>query len=282
MLSCSVKDLNYSDDVQAVLSRDDFLCFTTQNREDHRKLSDQFYRVMGLSVTIRRFTEPLSSFRPPMSPEQLLASGLQGFALEYLEGPATVVARLCSERQIHQAALSTKKITNEQHEELVNRDKIRCWTAGKVLYRVRRRREYGPEAVTTSGRNISPGQYWTDQPVDAAEKAELRKKLDEAQAEYEDMLAENKALKVKDREVLVKIREVSERIVSFLPGRHAGGQAVCDFLTLGDQNELRTTKNQLQLEHNKWLALPDKIGAWLWRDDVPSPTNMSQNRKISC
>lgn len=66
ILSCSVKDKRFTNLVQSMLQQDDFLCFTAQTKEDHKRLSDQFYGKMGLSVTIRLCFTAYSAFKPPL------------------------------------------------------------------------------------------------------------------------------------------------------------------------------------------------------------------------
>ncbi len=101
MVTCSIKDQRYSNLVQSLMQNDDYLCFTTQCVEDHRKLSHQFYEEMGLSVTIRTCPMALESFQRPVGPEALAAMGFEGLAVDYIEGPAPVLAMLCAERRLH-------------------------------------------------------------------------------------------------------------------------------------------------------------------------------------
>jgi structural maintenance of chromosomes protein 5 len=190
MLTCSVKDERYSELVQALLQKDDFLCFTTQSREDHKKLSHQFYKVMGLTVTIRTCLVTLDSFRSPLPANQLGSFGLDGYVLDFLEGPDPVLAMLCNEKKLHASGVSLKDVTEQQYDSLVAGAAINSWAAGRQLYRVIRRREYGPGAVSTTTRTVPKGQFWTDQPVDAAERIELQRKLDAMEEEVQRYLAQ--------------------------------------------------------------------------------------------
>ncbi len=215
MITCSVKDKRYSDLIQSMLQGEDFLCFTTQSREDHKKLSDQFYKRMSLSVTIRTCATTLDAFRPTMSAEGLSAVGLDGFAIGFIEGPEPVLAMLCAERRLHASAVAAADSTEEQFERIIASEKISTWAAGKQSYRVTRRREYGPGAVSTATRNVPRGRYWTDQPVDAAEKTELRRKLDEATEQYNVLAQEIRGLKAKDEHLVEKETAIRDEIVSF-------------------------------------------------------------------
>lgn len=214
MLTCSLKDDRYSSLIQSLLQNDDFHCFTAQTRNDHKKISDVFYGQLGLLVTIRTCANDYQSFKPPTSVEEAKRLGLDGFAINYLEGPDPVLAMLCSEKRLHASGVALQEISNEQYEQLVNGQKISQWATGETIYRVIRRREYGPDATTTSTRKVRPGRYWTDQPVDDVEKVNLQRQLAEKTALIDDLkkqLAENKAriAEIDDRD-----QEVNRKLVS--------------------------------------------------------------------
>ncbi len=214
MITCAVRDKKYSDLVQSMLQNDDFLCFTTQSRNDHRKLSDQFYKTMSLSVTIRTCTTPRASFHPPLTSQQLSALQLDGFAVDFLEGPEPVLAMLCAERRLHSSAVGLKETSEEQFNQIVNDDKLGVWAAGTQSYRVTRRREYGPGAVSTATRDVRPGRYWTDQPTDGGEKAELRMRKAELSEQLEDLKGQMKVLRDENASLTARDDEVLTKIVS--------------------------------------------------------------------
>lgn len=196
MLTCSLKDERYSSLIQSMLQGNDFLCFSAQTRNDHKKLSDHFYRVMGLSVTIRTCGSAFQSYRSPMSADEARHLGLDGFAIDYLDGPEPVLAMLCAERFLHVSGVALNEISSDQFNALQTGQKINSWATGQTYFRVIRRREYGPDATTTSTRKISPGRFWTDQPVDSDEKVELQRKLAEKndqRTELQEQVGEQKA-----------------------------------------------------------------------------------------
>lgn len=213
MVTCSVKDPRYSNLVQSLLQNDDYMCFTTQSVADHKKLSEQFYDVMGLSVTIRTCTTPFGSFRAPVSADQLAAMGFEGQAIDYLEGPEPVLAMLCAERRLHCSPVSTQKPRQDQHDMVVASDVISMWAAKDQTYRVSRRREYGAHAVSTSVRDIRPGRYWTEAQADMSEKTELQRTLDDLNGKLQELQEEMRALKEKAAEPLRKGAEVDAEIV---------------------------------------------------------------------
>ncbi|KAK4102068.1 SMC5-like protein [Parathielavia hyrcaniae] len=239
MLSCSVKDKHYTNIVQAMLQPDDFFCFTAQTKEDHKKLSDQFYNKMGLSVTIRSCFKAYSSFKPPLPREELPNLGFDGYVNDYLDGPEPVLAMLCSEKRLHASAVSLQDITDEQFERIQRAERLTQFAAGKQVYRITRRREYGPGAVSTRVTQFGPGRFWADQPVvDAAEKAELQRKIAELEAQRSTLRKQFASKEARLQEIKAEKAQI-----------------------LAKAKELRDAKNELQKEYTAWQTLPDKIEA---------------------
>ena len=216
MISCSIKDERYSDQVQALLQSDDFTCFTAQTKNDYKKLSDQLYRQMSLSVVIRTCVNPLDSYKSPVSHEQATRLGLDGFALDYLSGPEPVLAMLCSEKGLHRSGVSLEEHNDAQYESLVQSGSVTQWAAGRHSYIVRRRREYGPQAISTVTKNIQPGKFWTSQPVDTQEKVELSRRMNELKDEFATLKAEHKRLKEQSAEINHESNELDTKIVRFI------------------------------------------------------------------
>ncbi|KAJ4861571.1 AAA domain-containing protein [Trichoderma breve] len=236
MLCCSVRDERYSNSVQALLQNDDFLCFTAQTKNDYKKLTNQLYREMSLSAVIRTCLQPLAAFRSPVNIDEAQSLGLDGFALNYLDGPEPVLAMLCAEKRLHQSGISLREHTDDEYEKLVHNGKINQWAAGKQQYIVRRRKEYGPNAMTTVAKRIQPGRFWTSQPVDSQEKVELNRRLTEVSGEAEVLKSEYKELRQKIDPLEDQKKDIQGKI-----------------------EQLRTEKNALQREFTKWQLIPQKI-----------------------
>ncbi|KJZ74800.1 hypothetical protein HIM_05917 [Hirsutella minnesotensis 3608] len=236
MISCSIKDERYTDQVQALLQIDDFLCFTAQNNADYKKLTGQFYGVMSLNVVTRTCARSLKDFQPPLSPADASALALDGFAIDYLEGPAPVLAMLCGEKRIHQSGVSLRDHNDVEYDKLLQSGTISQWAAGMHSYMIRRRREYGPQAMTTISRNIPRGRFWTSQPPDAQEKTELNRRLLEVREEKETLQNE--------------LRETRAKIAANKDEQAAITKAI---------DKLKSDKNVLQRESQKWQSLPDKL-----------------------
>ncbi|KAK4231062.1 SMC5-like protein [Podospora fimiseda] len=236
MLTCSIKDDRYSDVVQGLLGKEDFLCFTTQTVSDQKRLMDQLIGVLGLSVTIRGSMKPLSSFEPPLPREQLAGLGLDGYALDYLDGPEPVLAMLCFTKRLHASGVALRDISDEQFQRIGKSDKITQFAAGNRYSRITRRREYGPDAVSTRTVQFGGGRFWKDQPVEAAAKEELLRKERELGEQY-------KALKAK----LVAQKEQ----VAAMTVEHGDSAKELEQLT--------KEKSERQREINNWKGIPTKI-----------------------
>ncbi|RDA85445.1 hypothetical protein CP532_1017 [Ophiocordyceps camponoti-leonardi (nom. inval.)] len=236
MISCSVKDERYTNLVQTFLSNNDFLAFTVQTKNDLKKLSDVFYKELSLSVDIRMSSQPLESHQPPMSTEEASAIGLDGFALDFLDGPAPVLSMFCSEKRMHQCGVSLKQHSDADYERILNCGRVSQWAAGKLAYMIRRRREYGPQAMTTITRNVQPARFWTSQPVDSQEKAELNRLLLEKKGEMGVMRNERDMLKDKISTLNQRREETRKKM-----------------------DDLKKDKNALQKDYQKWQSLPEKI-----------------------
>ncbi|OHE96594.1 RecF/RecN/SMC N terminal domain-containing protein [Colletotrichum orchidophilum] len=235
-LCCSVKDDRYSDQIQALLHNDDFLCFTAQTRDDHKKLSHYLYKVMSLSVNVRSILKPLHEFRPKMSRDEANALGLDAFALDMITGPEPVLAMLCNEKKIDASGIALKDINDAQYDRIVQGEVINNWSTGRQLYRVSRRKDLGPGAVSTMTRGIQQGMFWTDQPVDEAEKSEIKRKISEVEAEFDALKAQN--------------TEVRGQMAGFNDRRNEIHE---------DLKLLKERKNELQRAHNAYQGIPVKL-----------------------
>ena len=213
MISCSVKDDRYSDQIQSLLQPDDFTCFTAQTKSDYKKLSDCLIRDLSLSVPIRSCSQTLDAFQRPANDDQLRGLGLDGFAIDMMDGPEPVLAMLCAEKRLHMAGLSIRDHTDEQYDRLVQ-SSITQWVAGRHSYQVRRRREYGPNAMTAVTKNVQPGTVWTSQPIDVSEKQQLQRQLAQAKGEWEELKEQNAKNQKEHKDVITKQEESKDRIVS--------------------------------------------------------------------
>jgi hypothetical protein len=176
MVVCSVKDPKYTDALESLIPRTDLLAFTVQSMKDFRTLQAQISGTMRLhDATTKMCSTPFAeaSQRPQGLNFDLNARGFDGWAIDYLSGPEPVLAMLCTEQGLHMSPLRLRDISNQEFDSIVNTN-LRNWVAGRNLYSVKRRREYGPSAQSTSVRTISAAKTWTNQPLDVSAKRDLQ------------------------------------------------------------------------------------------------------------
>ena len=160
MLCCSIKDDRYSDLVQACLRRDDLTCFTVQTDEDYDLLNHEFYDKLDLNVSIRTVRSSRNEFPPPLDSGTARDYGFDGFAIDYLDGPDPVLAMLCAHSLLHASGVTLRETSDEQYRRISTDDRIGSWVSGAQSYRIIRRRELGPDAVSTTTRKVFPGPFW--------------------------------------------------------------------------------------------------------------------------
>ncbi|KAI1457318.1 P-loop containing nucleoside triphosphate hydrolase protein [Annulohypoxylon moriforme] len=235
MITCSVTDKRLSDQIQSLLSQDDFFCFTCQTRNDHKKLSAQFYKHMGLSVSIRTCGSEFASFRPGIPKEQIRAMGLDGYAIEYLEGPEPILAMLCSERRLHISGVGYRDTNDDQYDQIVSCERIPSWATQSTIYRTTRRREYGAGAVSTATRRVNPGRFWTDQPVDQAERVALQRRINELDEEVQEIRRQGQENKARVQEIDDNDEPIRQQIEALRKEKNELQRAATQYATLGDK-----------------------------------------------
>lgn len=182
VVECSIKDPAYVDLIESLFQKSDFLAFTVQTSNDFKKLSDQLQGrrpgQLGLNdITIRNMPGAVDNFRSPVSEDEMRRFGFEGWALDHVNGPETVMAMLCHYVRLHSTGVALRDINNQQFEMLQNSN-IGSWVAGKSSYQITRRIEYGPGASSTRVRDIRKASIWTDQPVDLTAKRELQSNIE--------------------------------------------------------------------------------------------------------
>ena len=237
ILECSVKDPRYVDAIESLFQKNDFLTFTTQSRNDFKKLGEQLYGKMKLGeINIRTSTIGLDQCRAPVSDEQMQRYGFEGWALDFIAGPAPVLAMLCGECRIHQTGVSLRDISQRQYEALQN-SPISSWVTGKASFQITRRREYGPGATSTRVRDIKMGRYWTNQPVDMRAKRDLEMNIQGWTEEMQELTTKANEANGRLRKLREEV-EVNER----------------------EKKEIEDEKAARQKAYGEFKALPTRLG----------------------
>lgn len=220
IVSCSIKDQRYTDPVEAIFQRNDFLAITAQTAADHQKLSDQLLGTMSLGdVTLRRADVSLPA-SPPLSKDDMHRFGLQGWALDFVDGPEPVLAMLCGAVKLNSTGISLEDVTEDQHKLITESGTVNSWVTGRHSFRVNRRREYGPGATSTLARTINRGKYWTDQPADVTARREIEERKKKLDADFEEMKTEVKGIRDKIEELDSKRADLVAETVSCVESIH--------------------------------------------------------------
>ena len=193
------------DQIESLFSDSHFFLFTSQSREDYAKFTHIMHEELKLAnVNTRPMTGRLDEFRPPVSMEELKRYGLEGWALDYIDGPEPVLAMLAYELRLHATAISSRDSTPREYDE-IQKSAIDNWVTSKSIYKIIRRREYGPSATTATVRGIRKAQKWTDQPVDMSAKQKL-------QEDIQGWTEEIASLEQQNRELQIELKAVRDRV----------------------------------------------------------------------
>lgn len=219
IISCSLKDQSYADVVEAALARQDFLAITAQTKADHKKLSDYLLGTMRLAdVTLRKNGDEIVPNHPFISQNDMRDLGLEGWALDFIEGPIQVLAMLCYAAKIHKTAVGLQDSSENQHNMIVNNGVVNTWIAGKTSSRVSKRPEYGPHATSTATKAVRPGQYWTDQPVDTTAKQKIQQRIEQVDVDFAEMKSRVKPIRENVDKLKSTILDLEAETVS-VPGQ---------------------------------------------------------------
>ena len=215
LISCAIKDPRYIAAIESLMGRSEILAITAQTKTDLKRLNDQLYGTMGLGdITIRGVTETLAEHGPhPLSASQLQEFGLDGWALDYIDGPEPVLSMLCGSRAINKSAVSLRDISEEQHNRLLQ-TQCRCWVVGNHCYRTNVRAEYGSQAASTSTKSVGTPKVWTNQPIDSSAKRELQERLDSLSRDFEALKEQITPVRTRVGEIRTRREAVLEELVS--------------------------------------------------------------------
>lgn len=227
MLTCSVKDEAYADLIESLLQKNDFLCFVAQTKQDHLKLHHGLLKELKLAVTIRTSDSTLANHRPPATKEEASRLGLDGFAIDFLDGPEPVLANFCLLSRLHMTGVSLRKLSEEQSITLSSHPAISSWATGKQINRTVRRQEYGSEAASTVTRPIRESRFWKDQAVDPQEKASLDERYLKLREQWTSLSEQRKELKEKLKGLDDQDNEIAEKLVWLFPVASASSCSIC-------------------------------------------------------
>ncbi|KAG0036191.1 Structural maintenance of chromosomes protein 5 [Podila clonocystis] len=113
-LEINIKNMKYVDAIENVLNSQ-LKTFVCQTREDYNILTREVLDKLKLRVNIiapRPSELDLGSYRPPASKEDLHQLGFECFVLDAVDGPAPLLAALCSKASVHAVPVSESQNLN--------------------------------------------------------------------------------------------------------------------------------------------------------------------------
>lgn len=188
MVTCSLRDPRMAKVVESMFQQSDFKIITVQCLQDFNTCQRKLIREKKwFDISIRVCSiNSLDQFRPPMPQEQLRQLGLDGWAIDFIDGPATVIAMLCSEKSLHQNGVGMHDITDAQYHAIA-RTGMKSFAAGGTSYRLINRAEYGEAGKATAAKAVRNPQIWTDKPVDGGLKDGLQRRINEMKGENAEL-----------------------------------------------------------------------------------------------
>ncbi|OBT68462.1 hypothetical protein VE03_02949 [Pseudogymnoascus sp. 23342-1-I1] len=239
LIECRVKDPRYANAIEALFQKNDFMVITAQTSGDFKILDEQLLGSTNLrlaDINLRTISRGLSQVRSsPLSSQDLQKLGLDGWALDYVDGPEPVLAMLCGAVRLDRIAVGLKDLSESQYNALTS-SAVSTFVTGRSHYSIQRRREYGPGATSTTTKSIQNARYWTGQPIDTNDKNELEETLRGLRENFQVM-------KVESGELKEKLRALSEQRSTIL-----------ETIKI-----LKAKKNEAQLIAGRFQALPGKI-----------------------
>lgn len=214
LIECSVKDPRYVDAMESLFQRGDYMIITAQTTGDFKKLSDQLYGVARLAdITLKTITRDLAQARnSPVSNQQLQEFGLDGWAIDYLDGPQPVLAMLCNSVRLDRTAFGLNDVSESQYNALLT-SPVATFVAGRHHYNVQRRREYGAAATSTTTKTVRPARNWTGQHIDTTDKRELEEGISRLRDTFQTLKDEAGPLKERLNQLRHERTTIQESIV---------------------------------------------------------------------
>ncbi|KIW92244.1 uncharacterized protein Z519_07228 [Cladophialophora bantiana CBS 173.52] len=230
IVECSLKDPRMADMVESFLSANDFKIITAQNKADFILLQRQLSQVLGLHDYCLRecTTDSLDQLSPPLTGEQMERLGLSSWALEHLQGPPTVLAQLCHERGLHRCAISSRELSQQQHDAMA-KTPIQSYAAGRKTYQFIRRAEYGAAGTSAGVRDLREARIWTAQAVDMGRKAALQRQISEVKGEHAEIKSESDQIAKEIAQVEEKRTVVQNKIDAKQKEKAAKQQALLEW-----------------------------------------------------
>ncbi|KAJ2804633.1 Structural maintenance of chromosomes protein 5, partial [Coemansia helicoidea] len=209
-LEAAVSDARYAPLIETVVGAGSLRMFVAQCDADYHTFTREVNDRLGLRVDVVRPARPLDAYRPPKPREALQALGFDGYALDFVEAPAPVLAALCARDSLHEVPLALGAVDNDQVEKHAP---FKEYLAAGTRFAVSRGR-YGSKAPTVMTSQVRPqarllSQGESDEVGAARER--LREEIDGLRDRAADNEAQMKRLSMREQKVRNAHRELEAR-----------------------------------------------------------------------
>ncbi|KAI9711477.1 MAG: Structural maintenance of chromosomes protein 5 [Bogoriella megaspora] len=236
IIECSLKDDNFADVIESMFQVGDLKAFTCTSQDDFRTLQNAAYKELRLSdIHIRHQRVGVGHYKAPVLGEEMKRLGLDGWILDYVDGPEPVLAMLCENTRIHQTGLALRDLTESQFNALQS-SPITSFADRSKTYQIVRRREYGDKAASTRVRDVRPARFWNNKRGDGGLEDQLKREIREARGEIEEIKQQNQSHTEEKAKLAERYKELNT-----------------------EKQRLETEKETYQKLHTEYAALPARL-----------------------
>ncbi|KAJ1861521.1 Structural maintenance of chromosomes protein 5 [Coemansia sp. RSA 989] len=210
-LEASVSNPAMASIIDAVMTASSLKMFVTQCEEDYHTFTREINDKLKLRVDVVYFRQSLNSFKPPMPRSELKSLGFDGYALDFIEGPAPVLAAICSRDNVHQIPVAKGRVDNDRIE---SSQMFKEYIAEGTRFTISRGR-YGSKSATVMTSRVKPKSRLLSSEGDTEEvqatRDRLRKEIDGIRDKLNENEGKMKKLSMQEQKVRDKHRSIESR-----------------------------------------------------------------------
>ncbi|KAI0784897.1 P-loop containing nucleoside triphosphate hydrolase protein [Abortiporus biennis] len=218
ILSCTVPNKAYATPVEALMSRNQLRTIVAQCEEDYQTINrmlcdsgDAIGRKVRLNTFFRAYREDLDR-APPMSREELMGLGFDGYALDFIQCPEGLKWFLKIDCQLHRSAigLDRRRVNTQGAMDLISSRGGASFIVENVMNQVTRSR-YGKRLAQNSTREIRAASQLVSTAVDPQIKRQHEQALTLAKEELTKCQQRGAELAQEEAEIRAQHKTLSER-----------------------------------------------------------------------
>ncbi|KAJ2850517.1 Structural maintenance of chromosomes protein 5 [Coemansia brasiliensis] len=210
-LEASISNPNMANIIDTILTASSLKMFVTQCDEDYHTFTREVNDKLKLRVDVVYYRQPLNSFKPPMSRSELQSLGFDGYASDFIEAPAPVLAALCSRDDVHQIPVAQGKVDNDRIE---SSQMFKEYIAEGTRFIISRGR-YGSKSATVMTSRVKSKSLLLSSEGETEEvqatRDRLRKEIDEIRDRLNENEGKMKKLSMREQKVRDRHRSIESR-----------------------------------------------------------------------